>query len=297
MKAIVLHNPEAGKGEVTREELEHAFRAQGIETIYQSTKEPDFETALEANAEVIVAAGGDGTLRKVFKRWWLIADRPVLTLALGTANNISRALEADDPWRKRIKRLAELKPSPFPFAEVRFDDQTDYFFESVGLGLLADGIGLGESDPDKIDELAGNTHGFGRDCRVLERLTSELPALPVELSSDTGIGHRSVLWLEVMNIPSAGPRLAIASAEVVMKRKVLQLAMVVPGKRELLLKWLQSHDPGDSPFEFFDLPEGSIRIRTDGPGFHIDDEYVPNPSGDSFQIEISRSAARLRVYR
>jgi len=241
-------------------------------------------------------AGGDGTLRKAFKRWRLIGGRPVLTLATGTANNISRALGADDPWQKRIARLGHLKPRPFPFVEVRYGDQIDYSFESVGFGVLAKCIELGETLPEKVDELAGDSRGFERGRRVLANLASESPAFSVELSPASA-SPCSALWLEVMNIPAVGPRLEIASAQKVLREKSLQLALVVPGKREALLQWLQSLDRGANPFELFDLADGDLCLKTSGEGFHVDDEFIPPPTGGPFEVVVRRAKGVVRVYQ
>jgi diacylglycerol kinase (ATP) len=65
---------------------------------WQSTRESDWERVFGEAVDLVVAAGGDGTVRKVFRQL-AGKDVPATVLPLGTANNIARSLgfEDDDP--------------------------------------------------------------------------------------------------------------------------------------------------------------------------------------------------------
>jgi diacylglycerol kinase (ATP) len=91
MRAILLHNPAAGFGDHSRDTILSALRLAGLSTFYCSVKNDDFAAALHRTVELVVVAGGDGTVAKVIAQ---LPDRaiPVVILPLGTANNIARSL-------------------------------------------------------------------------------------------------------------------------------------------------------------------------------------------------------------
>ena len=65
MNTLLLHNPAAGASHPTRDDLITAVRKAGLSTTYQSIKDEDFKTALGENWELVLVAGGDGTVAKV----------------------------------------------------------------------------------------------------------------------------------------------------------------------------------------------------------------------------------------
>src|SRR5690606_10418925 len=91
MKAILCHNPTSGGGTHKKRDLMAALALAGIEARYVSTKGRSFPAALEEDADLIIAAGGDGTVGKVIKA---MPNRkvPLAIVPLGTANNIARSL-------------------------------------------------------------------------------------------------------------------------------------------------------------------------------------------------------------
>jgi hypothetical protein len=132
VRTIVLHNPTAGSGDVSAEDLLAALTAGGIASRYCSTKQPDFADALGEPADLIVAAGGDGTVLEVISH---VRDRsiPIAILPLGGANNIARSLGmATDPlgiaragWRETEVLRLDVGTAAGPWGER-------LFVESVG---------------------------------------------------------------------------------------------------------------------------------------------------------------------
>ena len=68
-----------------------ALAEAGHHATYQSTKQPGFKKALKQPADLVLAAGGDGTIGKVAFRL-IDSGIPLSVLPLGTANNLARAL-------------------------------------------------------------------------------------------------------------------------------------------------------------------------------------------------------------
>ena len=72
-------------------ELVNALAEAGHEVIYQSTKQKHYKKALKQSADLVLAAGGDGTVGKV-ARELIDTGVPLAVLPLGTANNLARSL-------------------------------------------------------------------------------------------------------------------------------------------------------------------------------------------------------------
>lgn len=67
MKAILVHNPTAGDYRYSRGELTDLLHRTGITPFYQSSKVGELTAALAEPADLIVVAGGDGTVAKVLR--------------------------------------------------------------------------------------------------------------------------------------------------------------------------------------------------------------------------------------
>ena len=91
MRIILMHNPEAGRGNRGKKELMAALANVGHHAIYESTKESDYKKALKKPVDVVIVAGGDGTVGKV-GRELIDSGIPLGVLPRGTANNLARSL-------------------------------------------------------------------------------------------------------------------------------------------------------------------------------------------------------------
>ena len=91
MRATLMHNPTSGHDGPSADDLLEALRREGVEAAYQSTDESGYEAALDDPGELVIVAGGDGTVDKVSK--FLVGrEVPIAVLPLGTANNISSSV-------------------------------------------------------------------------------------------------------------------------------------------------------------------------------------------------------------
>jgi diacylglycerol kinase (ATP) len=82
MRVLLIHNPKAGDREHGKKQLITSLAPFGHQTFYQSTKKPGWKKAFDKSVDLVIAAGGDGTVRKVA---WQLMDRgvPLAILPLG----------------------------------------------------------------------------------------------------------------------------------------------------------------------------------------------------------------------
>src|SRR5262245_48490230 len=91
MRALVVHNPKAGKGSLSADALLRELGAAGLSLSYCSSNDATLPDCLREPADFLIAAGGDGTVAKLI-RTMPYRSVPVGILPLGTANNVARSL-------------------------------------------------------------------------------------------------------------------------------------------------------------------------------------------------------------
>src|SRR4051812_45065449 len=104
VRVTLIHNPGAGRqGPRQATELRALLEDAGYNVRYRSAKEDGWKRALKKDADLIVVAGGDGTVGKVARR---VVGRgvPVALLPSGTANNIARTLgQLERPFEELVR--------------------------------------------------------------------------------------------------------------------------------------------------------------------------------------------------
>src|SRR5206468_8333217 len=96
MRVILIHNAKAGdERQPDGGRLLALVRSAGHDVRYQSVREDDWHLALEQPADLVAAAGGDGTVAKIARK---LIGRPVpmAILPTGTANNVARTLRLSE---------------------------------------------------------------------------------------------------------------------------------------------------------------------------------------------------------
>ena len=150
VRGFLLINPRAGTDSPTAEELVQAARERGIEAHLLREGEDAAELARQADAEVLGAAGGDGSVATV-AAVAIERDLPFVVVPYGTRNHFARdlGLDRDDP-------LAALEA--FQGEERRVDvgragDRR--FLNNVSLGLYAALVHRREHHRRRRQALAG----------------------------------------------------------------------------------------------------------------------------------------------
>lgn len=276
MQVTLIHSPTAGEGHPTRDALMNALAHAGHDPVYRSSDEAEWHTVLDFPADLVVAAGGDGTVREVALA---LAGRgvPLAVVPVGTANNIALTLgvfgalhEIVATWeRARTVRL-DVGVTRGPWGERRF-------IEAVGFGAFARTI----RDADDLRE-AGAVHDANErdqrlfdDLRMLRNQVRDCCAAPARfvLDGDT-ISGRYVL-ASVMNIRSVGPNLLLAP-DADPGDGLFDVVLVPEDARDHLTAHLERRLAGSNS-----APAALVRrarrvlVEWDGPDVHFDSEVWP----------------------
>lgn len=147
---VIIWNPTSGSGKrAPVEALVALLNARGCPTVVRETNaaghatqlaaEAVVEEAAEANGEeasVVIAAGGDGTIREV-AAGLVGSDVPLALFPVGTANSLARELKM--PPRLSPAAIADIIAArhimPIYPGVVRAGDRQEIFLESAGAGF------------------------------------------------------------------------------------------------------------------------------------------------------------------
>lgn len=294
MRVTLLHNPTAGDEEHRRERLLKALAEAGHEAIYQSTKEDGWTDVLERPADLVVAAGGDGTMDKVFCAL-AGGSVPVAVLPLGSANNVARTLgiSPEKPTPELVRSWQAAGRRLFDIGEVRMADEALQFVECMGGGIFGDVLVRSGQQDEELS--ADEKKGLGLD--LLETAIRDAPARVWELELDGESLTGEFLAVEVMNVREIGPNVPLAP-DADPSDGLLDLALVAAGDREGLAAYLREREPDHHlPPPALRRARGRrLRIRfPEGCPVHIDDELWPEGSVGGGSGEAIVEVGRLRV--
>jgi diacylglycerol kinase (ATP) len=294
VRVTLLHNPTSGDEEHSRDRLLAAFAEAGHETEYQSAKEDRWSDVLDRRADLIVAAGGDGTMDKVF-RAAAGGSVPVAVLPLGSANNVARTLgiSTEKPTLEHARSWQEAAARPYDIGELRASGTAVQFVECMGGGIFGDVLArAGEQDQELSAE---EKKELG--LELLEAAIRDAPARVWELDLDGDDLSGEFLAVEVMNVREIGPNVPLAP-DADPGDGLLDVALVAAGHREALAAYLREREPDHHiPPPAMRRARGRrLRVRfPDGCPLHVDDELWPEGSVDGTQGEGVLEVGRLQV--
>lgn len=210
-RMLILYNPKAGglKGREKTERgdcddtLKEAVSAMGLEATLEPTPPPAelkkrLQEAEAHNYEVVVAAGGDGTVRPIAQA--LLGTSLCLgVLPVGTDNNFAHSLGVPFDLKEALQVLKEGKQRRVDVGRV--GEET--FLEAAGVGLFAQVISLFGPDGPSLFR-------FLRDGKMLLPLLLNPPARRLRLVLDGTTYAQEATMVSVCNSIYLGAQFAVA---------------------------------------------------------------------------------------
>jgi diacylglycerol kinase (ATP) len=289
LRATLIHNPGAGgKGGADEQKLVKLLRRAGYEVRYQSSKDDDWKKALKKPADLMVVAGGDGTVGRVTRRM-VGRGVPIALLPCGTANNIARTLGlVERPFEELVKGWPKARRVRLDVGIAQGPWGERFFVEGVGAGLfarlLADSSQKSKAEKEKKKKKLKPGHVVDN---ALERLkNAAVHATPVDVvaSLDGKDISGSYVMLEAVNLKYVGPNLHLAPDSAVGDGN-FDVVMVAEAERERLIRYLDHWQ--DNPERLAVLPSvrgKHLKIEWTGFPLHIDDKLRPGPGAEPEEI-------------
>jgi diacylglycerol kinase (ATP) len=199
MRVTLIHNPGAGEDDHSGEALRSLVARAGHDVSYRSLGQPGWEDALADPGDLVVAAGGDGSVGKVFKE---VATKgvPVTLLPVGSANNIARTLGIDGDLEALVRGWADGEVRRFDLGAATAPWGDVAFVESVGGGVFGEVLARAEG----VEEVDGEEK-VDLGLELLREVFEEVPALEWRIEVDGVDASGKFLAVEVMNIRELGP--------------------------------------------------------------------------------------------
>ena len=284
MRVTLIHNPDAGKqDEDAAKALLKLLRRAGHKPRYQSAKEQRWECVLDKRADLVVVAGGDGTVAGVTRRM-VRRGVPVTILPLGTANNVARSLgllkrpfeELVQGWREARRVRLDVGIASGPWGQR-------YFVEGLGAGLFAALLVRSEqnnANKGKEKKAKGPARVVDGALRRLKEAAET--AEPVEIAARLdGVDiSGNYLLFEAVNLPYIGPNLFIAP-DTKAGDGQLEVVLVPEAQRARLVRYLDHWQENRERLSLLPSRRGKhLQIEWTGYALHIDDKLRPKKKAD-----------------
>ena len=281
-RLTLIHNDNAGNARHSREELVVLLEGAGYAVTYLRYKRDDWQKALDRPAELVVAAGGDGTVAKVAAQA-RPGGPPLAILPLGTANNLAKALGFDRPLEELVMGWSAQRTRPFHLIEATGPWGRSRLAEGIGFAAVEQAI---EDLPETVEAEAA--------CRLMADAVIRTPPEHLELRLGGETIEQGFALLEVSTVPLIGPNLRLAAAADPTQGK---FAVVFvgddPDEREALARWIAAPPDGTpAPVAIRTAERATIRgrfrrVRLNGSVWEA--ETIPEP--DSLETIVLRCEA------
>ncbi len=195
-RARLIYNPTAGREGVRRHiaEILETLEQAGYETSTHATTAKgdairEAERAAERRYDLVVAAGGDGTVNEVVNGLAEKPYRPTLgVLPLGTSNDFANAIGIPKNIHKAIEVLAQGTPKPIDIGRMN----QRYFINISGGGILTE---LSYEVPSRLKTVLGQ---FAYYIKGVEKLPGLRP-VPIEVRANGRIWNEELMLFLVAN--------------------------------------------------------------------------------------------------
>lgn len=170
-RARLIYNPTSGREEVKRRlpAILQRLERGGIETSCHATEEEGdairaASEAVERGFDMLISAGGDGTLNEVVNGMSVHANRPALgILPLGTTNDFARAHGIPRRWEDACDLLIRRYTTPVDVGQAN----GRYFINIAGGGSMTE---LTYEVPSKLKTMVGQLAYYMKGLEKITRL-------------------------------------------------------------------------------------------------------------------------------
>jgi diacylglycerol kinase family enzyme len=237
--------------------------------------------ALKKKVELVLVAGGDGTVGKIARR--LVGSGvPLSVLPFGTANNLARTLGfADSTVEGIVASLAEARYRSFDIGCVSGASKRRYFLEGAGGGLFADYLRQRRAAAEKRPQTRSSRTGgeLKQHILTLRRMLKSYKPREWQMKLDGEDISGRYLIVEAMNIRAVGPVLTLAP-QAKTDDGSLDLAIVRDEDRRLLCDFLEARLTNSQvEFPIPARPFRHLEICWDRAPLHLDDRLWPKKAG------------------
>lgn len=204
MRARIIYNPTSGRELIKRNlvEILQIYEEAGYETsAFATTANPhsahdEAKRVAEAGFDLIIAAGGDGTINEVVNGIAGLSKRPKMAIIpAGTTNDYARALHIP---RNNLLEAAKLVQNQqtikMDIGKATMNDEETYFINIGGGGLMTE---LTYDVPSSLKSIFGYLAYFAKGAEMLPRIKP----IPMHIEYDDGVyeGTASMFFVAVTN--------------------------------------------------------------------------------------------------
>ncbi|UZD22917.1 diacylglycerol kinase family protein [Algoriphagus halophytocola] len=268
MKIILLYNPTAGEEDFPLGKIISSLENQGARVLAQNTTEEKFEKVFDLIFDLIIIAGGDGTVEKILLE---IRDTniPIAILPYGNANNIACSLGLTSDYENLVKKFEQKKFHYLSIGKYETPEKTGWFIEGIGWGIFTALLLQIERDEKKVKDSTSKVD-FG--LKNLKKLPDKLPVNEYQIELDGEDYSGKYIWVEIMNTRRLGPQLALAP-DADHSDKYLDIMLVKKSQKSELKEFLKAQKKAFSPSPFQTLKAKKIKVQSQLP-FHVDDDLM-----------------------
>ncbi len=196
---MVVHNAGAGWGAFARGQLLSGLKSAGYDATL-AHPDRDLPRRLEKRCDVVVAAGGDGTVIGVARRL-VHAKVPLVILPLGTANNLARTVGMEPSIERVVATLQAPVERGLDMGVATGSWGERFFCESAGVGWFCEAL---------ASRLDGSHKRSSRALEVLGEFLEQYQPRSWTVTLDGVDVSGEYLLVEVMNASGLGPNLELA---------------------------------------------------------------------------------------
>jgi len=199
-RARLIYNPSSGREEMRRRlpDILDRLERGGLETSCHETKGLKdatwaAEEAIRRGFDIVIAAGGDGTIYEVVNGLAERENRPKLgILPVGTTNDFARALGIPRHWEQAVDIILGQQTMEIDLGRCELKNETKYFINIAGGGSLTE---LTYEVPSKLKTMLGQLAYY---MKGIEKLAWLRP-IQIEMRADDCYVNEEIMMFLLAN--------------------------------------------------------------------------------------------------